>query len=72
MHTTTVIRATALAVVLAAAPLAFSPGTGIRQNAACAQTEADSATGCCKQESGSICNNGGPTDKMNYYYTTKC
>jgi hypothetical protein len=71
MHTTTVIRATALAAVLTAAPLAFSPGTGIRQNAACAQTEVDSGAGCCKQETGSICNNGS-SDKMNYYYTTKC
>ena len=72
MHKTTVIRATAFAALLVAAPLAFSPRTGIRQNVACAQTEIAPGAGCCKQETGSLCNDGGSIDKPDAYYTTKC
>lgn len=63
------IRAVALAVVLAGTPLAFSAETGVRTNTACAQDPIQ-PSGCCKQQTRSICNDG-KQDVQNAYYTTQ-
>jgi hypothetical protein len=47
-------RAMAAGALLALTPLAFSPASGIEENAACAKT----ATGVCAREMNSVCSDG--------------
>lgn len=50
MQRTTIIRTTALALTLTAAPLAFSRKNGVATNDACAQVKIPGTGTCCVQQ----------------------